>query len=288
MTGDMLGTLRYMSPEQAAGNRRVLDHRTDIYSLGVTLYELADPAAGLRRRTAASGSAARSKAPTRPPAATQPPVPRDLETIILQAMAKSPQDRYATAQELADDLRRFVEDEPIEARRPLLAERAGKWIRRHRGLLTAVLAVMLLTVVGLVIALVEIATQRSEAVNARNTAWEQRQFARQAVDEMYSQVAEEWLAEQPGLTAVQRKFLERSMEYYQTFRGRRSRRGGDVLRGGQGLPRCGDVQLEAGRSACRTLVSQRDPAAFSINLSKRSPLPATIDRVGQVGMDWRG
>ncbi len=102
--GDMLGTLRYMSPEQATADHAVVDQRTDVYSLGATLYELAT------LRPVFEGSDRRellrriAQEEPRRPRAVQPAVPRDLETIILKAMAKEPAARYATAEDLADDL----------------------------------------------------------------------------------------------------------------------------------------------------------------------------------------
>jgi serine/threonine protein kinase/Flp pilus assembly protein TadD len=132
MTGDLVGTLRYMSPEQALANRVAVDHRTDIYSLGVTLYELLtlQPAFGghdrqeLLRRIAFEESTA--------PRKLNRALPAELETIVLKAMEKNPAERYATAQDLADDLERFLKDEPIRARRPNLLQRARKWSHRHR------------------------------------------------------------------------------------------------------------------------------------------------------------
>jgi tetratricopeptide (TPR) repeat protein len=136
LSGDVLGTLRYMSPEQALGQRVVIDGRTDIYSLGVTLYELLTlrPAvdggdrAEILRRIA-------EQEPT-PPRRHNPAVPADLETIVLKATAKEAAARYTTAQELAADLRNFLEDRPIRARRPGLLDRAAKWSRRHRAVMT--------------------------------------------------------------------------------------------------------------------------------------------------------
>ena len=141
-TGDLLGTLRYMSPEQVTARRVVVDHRTDIYSLGATLYELlaSRPAFDghdrqeLVRRIAAED-------PT-PPRRLDPAIPRDLETVVLKAMAKEPEGRYATARELADDLRRFLLDEPIRARRPGPLERLAKWSRRHRVALASAASAM--------------------------------------------------------------------------------------------------------------------------------------------------
>jgi serine/threonine protein kinase/Flp pilus assembly protein TadD len=132
LTGDLLGTLRYMSPEQALARPVEVDQRTDIYSLGATLYELLtlEPAfAGCDRQELLRQIAFEEP---RPPRQLRRAVPVELETIVLKALAKAPAERYATAQELADDLDRFLKDEPVLARRPTLLQRARKWARRHR------------------------------------------------------------------------------------------------------------------------------------------------------------
>src|SRR5262249_297810 len=122
MTGDLLGTVRYMSPEQALGQRTLLDHRTDIYSLGVTLYELLtlEPAYNGRSREEVLRQLSFEDPP--PPKRLNRAIPAELETIVLKAMNKAPEERYGTAQELADDLRRFLEDRPIQAKRPTLRQ----------------------------------------------------------------------------------------------------------------------------------------------------------------------
>jgi WD40 repeat protein/serine/threonine protein kinase len=149
MTGDLLGTLRYMSPEQALARRVTVDQRTDIYSLGVTLYELLtlEPAYNGRNREEILQQIAFEE--PRLPRRLNKHVPPELETIIGKAMAKSTAERYATAQELADDLRRFLEDKPIKARRPTLRQRARKWARRHKTVVRAAVAVLLMAVVAL-------------------------------------------------------------------------------------------------------------------------------------------
>src|SRR5262249_49914638 len=136
LTGDILGTLRYMSPEQALAKRVVIDGRTDIYSLGVTLYELLTlrPAiVGQDRQEILRKIAEEEPAP---PRQVNPAVPCDLETIILKALAKEPSGRYGTARELADELGRFLEHKPIRARRPSLLDWTAKWSRRHQAVVT--------------------------------------------------------------------------------------------------------------------------------------------------------
>ncbi len=148
MTGDLLGTLRYMSPEQALAKRLLIDHRSDLHSLGVTLYELLtlEPAFGgtdsqeVLRRIAFEDP--------RPPRRLNPAVPAELETIVLKAMEKDPARRYGTAQEMADDLQRFLEDKPIKARRPTLWRRLAKWSRRHSTLVTAAAALTSIVLVA--------------------------------------------------------------------------------------------------------------------------------------------
>src|SRR5207253_9593257 len=142
MTGDLVGTLRYMSPEQALAKRVVIDHRTDVYSLGVTLYELLTlrPAFDGKDRQELLRQIAFEEPPR--PRRLERGIPAELETIVLKAMEKNPAERYATAQELADDLERFVKDEPILARRPTLVQRARKWARRHKPLVRATAALL--------------------------------------------------------------------------------------------------------------------------------------------------
>jgi serine/threonine protein kinase/Tfp pilus assembly protein PilF len=134
MTGEFVGTPAYMSPEQITAGRTPLDHRTDIYSLGATLYELLTlqpPFTGERRDQVLAQIL--HKEP-RAPRKANPKVPVDLETICLKAMEKDPDRRYQTAGAMAEDLRRYVNRFAISARRAGLAERLRKWIKRHPGL----------------------------------------------------------------------------------------------------------------------------------------------------------
>jgi serine/threonine protein kinase len=151
MTGDVLGTLRYMSPEQALARHGLVDHRTDVYSLGASLYELLTgrPAvAGQDRQLILKRIAEEEPPPLR---ALDRGVPADLETIVLKALAREPGDRYASAQEMADDLRCFLEARPIRAKRPTLPQRLRKWGQRHRHLVGAAALFLALVVVGLAV-----------------------------------------------------------------------------------------------------------------------------------------
>jgi tetratricopeptide (TPR) repeat protein len=147
LSGDLVGTVRYMSPEQALARRVVIDHRTDVYSLGATLYELLtlQPAfMGGDRQELLRQIAFEEPRPMR---RLDRAIPAELETVVLKALEKNPAERYGTAQELADDLGRFLEDRPIRARRPSWGKVAGRWLRRHRALAGAAAAVLLVAVV---------------------------------------------------------------------------------------------------------------------------------------------
>ncbi len=132
MTGMLMGTPRYMSPEQATATKQPVDHRTDIYSLGATLYELltgrpvfaSDTPHGVITQILTTE-------PVRPRVVRQS-IPRDLETIILTCLAKDPTQRYATAQALADDLRAIREGRPIRARRENIFQQATRWVQKQK------------------------------------------------------------------------------------------------------------------------------------------------------------
>ncbi len=148
VTGDVVGTARYMSPEQA-GSGRVVDSRTDIYSLGASLYEMCAlvPAVDGESREKVLNSIAASQ--PRPLRASCPTIPRDLETIIGKCLQKDPDDRYTHAADIAEDLRRFLSAEPILARRTPLLVKTARFARRHRVHVATVAAVVFLTCIAI-------------------------------------------------------------------------------------------------------------------------------------------
>jgi tetratricopeptide (TPR) repeat protein len=148
MTGALLGSLRYVSPEQAMAGRVRVDHHTDIYSLGATLYELLcfQPAfPGSDEKEILGAIIARDPASPRKIA---PTVPSELDTICMKTLEKSPDARYATARALGEDLRRFIQDLPITAKRPGIAKRVAKFVKRRKAPVIAVTAVVLLAAMG--------------------------------------------------------------------------------------------------------------------------------------------
>src|SRR5262249_38800830 len=168
VSGDLLGTLRYMSPEQALARHGLVDHRTDVYSLGATLYEL------LTLRPAVDGSTKEEvlhrlafEEPVAPRKLDRS-IPAELETVALKALAKAPAERYATAQELADDLRRWLTDRPILARPPGLLRRLRKWSHRHRALVVVLMAFLTLVVVATGLGVVAYGVKKAELADERS------------------------------------------------------------------------------------------------------------------------
>jgi len=191
MSGDLLGTLRYMSPEQTLGSRVVLDHRTDIYSLGITLYELLTLRPAFE--TADRGELLRQIAVVEPrsPQRIDPTIPVDLETIVLKAISKDASSRYASAQHFADDLRRFLENKPIEARRPSFVDRSRKWVTRHAQLVAmSAAALAIVAIVGALATYSTLNAYTSEA-NQRAAAQANLQVASQIIDRMLSRSSDE-------------------------------------------------------------------------------------------------
>jgi serine/threonine protein kinase/Flp pilus assembly protein TadD len=221
LTGDFVGTLRYMSPEQATGKRGLLDYHTDIYSLGVTLYQLLtlEPACTGRDRQELLRQIEWEE--PRPPRNLNAAIPTDLETIVLKASAKTPSERYDTAKVLADDLRRFLEDRPILAKRPTLVQRARKWSRRHQAVVmtTGISALLLLAllVVGLFINTALLQNERARTAAERDHTQETLDLALQALDEIYLQVANKRMPRDPERLKEDQELLRRALHFYETF-----------------------------------------------------------------------
>ena len=251
-TGDILGTLRYMPPEAFEGKS---DARGDVYSLGLTLYELLAmrPAFDEKDRNKLIKQVT-TGAPA-PLDKVRREVPRDLVTIVQKSIEREPSRRYATAEELATDLQRFLDDEPIQARRQTQVERYVRWARHNPGIatlggvLTAVLVAA--TIASLIVAgrmsnLAQKETQaaadertaRHDAEEAKNReaaekgqaereskraetalqkAEENFAKARSAVNDYLTAVSEDERLKAPGLQGLRKQLLESALQFYQEF-----------------------------------------------------------------------
>jgi eukaryotic-like serine/threonine-protein kinase len=216
LPGSALGTPAYMSPEQAEGDVDRLGPRSDVYSLGATLYclltgkppfegDVADVIRGVQRGE------------LRPPRALDPSIDRALEAVCLKAMSHKPDERHASPKLLAEDVDRWMADEPVSAYREPLATRTGRWARRHRPLVAGAAALLVTSVVALSVSTVVVNRERAKAEQSFRQA-------RQAVDDYFTTVSENELLNVPGLQPLRKALLDRALRYYQGFL---RERGGD-------------------------------------------------------------
>ncbi len=282
--GSVIGTLEYMSPEQAGFSGVDIDTRADIYSLGVILYELLTglrPIDARRLRNAALTEMIRiirEEEPSKPStrlstdeslpslAALRQTAPRELmallrgelDWVVMKCLEKHRERRYETANALARDIERYLADEVVEARPQSAGYRLSKFLRRNRGPVLAASLILLALVVGIVgttYGLIRAEIRRVEAERARAGEAEQRLKAekardrtRQALDSMTSSVTGDSLATQQEISDEQKKFLAEVLTYYQEFAGEKADDEASRARTAEAAYRVGFIEGRLGRT----------------------------------------
>ncbi len=227
-TGRAIGTPAYMSPEQASGSWDKVGPASDIYGLGATLYSILTGQTPFLGRVALD-QVRRGDFP--PPRLVKKTVPRALEAVCLKAMALRPEDRYATALDLAADIERWLADEPVHAWQEPWTVRLRRWTSRHRAWVlsgAAAILVAALVLAGTAIMLSaawkrehQARTEADEGLlreqQARAEADEAFRVARETVDRYYTEVSEELLLNQPGMDELRKKMLANARQHYERF-----------------------------------------------------------------------
>ena len=277
--GQLVGTLRYLAPEALEGNFSPL---TDVYSLGLTLYELLTfaPAFDETNYSKLLAQVAEGR-PTRP-RKINPKIPLDLETIVLKAIEPTPEKRYASAGELADDLQRFLDDRPIRARRVSFVGRVWRWGKRNRlvaGLLISIFVLLTVIFAGISTSYVRtLALVRAKEAESQR-AQKNLDLALAAFDDVFESLGDAAAVDfnflndaeslgvptdDPSISAKEARVLENLLEFYDGFVAENENEPTLLLKSARARVRVGTIRKLLGRS--------RDSDAFpkALDLYRRA------------------
>lgn len=220
MAGSIVGTPSYMSPEQAAGHTDQIGPLSDLYSLGAILYELLTGRPPFR--AASPFETVRQVLDSEPvsPRVLNESVPRDLETICLKCLQKDRKTRYGSAQELADELDRYLRGEPIQARPISGPERFWRLCRRYpvtSSAIAAAVAFFIALPIVLAVAYFRISAALERESIARVESDRSFREAVDAVNDLFTTVSENTLLNQPGMQPLRQELLQKPLDYYQRF-----------------------------------------------------------------------
>ncbi|MEM9187030.1 MAG: serine/threonine-protein kinase [Planctomycetota bacterium] len=281
VTGQVMGTPSYMAPEQAQGKSHAISNRTDVYSLGATLYALLSGRPPFRGETVL---ATLTKVQHAAPDPLAPAVPIDLRTICEKCLAKRPDDRYESAAAVADDLRRYLDGFPISARPLAPWQRGLRWCRRNPGLAgmigaiaaTLVLATVVSTTLG-----IEARRQAQAAAAALAQSETNAKRLSEAIEETFIFASEDLLAEEPGMQRARRTLLVNARSYYQ-----------QLIDSGQGDPeKLADAAFMLGRVQASLGESEAARASFDQAIELQTELvvrsnPASMLRLARTHNEY--
>ncbi len=210
-TGDVMGTPSYMSPEQATGQTKQIGPATDVYGLGAILYEMLTGRPPFLAPTSFETlEQVRDRQPV-PPKQLQPSLPDDIENICLKCLEKEMPRRYATAEDLADDLQRFQNGQPVVARPVSRSIKCWRWCKRNPVVATLTFALALTFITGVA----GITWKWREAVESNRRSELALEKARLAIDQYFTLTSEEVLLEQPGFQELRKELLSTALRYYE-------------------------------------------------------------------------
>ena len=237
MQGQLLGTPAYMAPEQAQGRHDLVDERTDVYGLGAILYEIltgrppfiAPKTVDIIRKVCNEQAT--------PPRQIVPTVGPGLEAVCLKALRKAKDERYPSASLLAQEVQRWLADEPVQAYTEPWGPRALRWARRHKTLVSTAAGLLVTATIALAVSTVLVSQERNEAEA-------QGQQARQAVN-LLTRVKDIGFEDQ--LDPIQEDFLKKALVYYGQFTSRAARDPVVQLDHGRAYQQMGDIQRKLGK-----------------------------------------
>jgi tetratricopeptide (TPR) repeat protein len=297
LPGSAIGTPAFMSPEQALGELDRLGPRSDVYSLGATLYSVLTGKAPFEKGDLGTLLRAVQRGEFPPPRQLDPTIDRALEAVCLKAMALKPEDRHASARALADDVERWTADEPVSAWREPWSRRVRRWMRRHRTAMTAASAAVLMAMVGLLSVLTvqskanrDLQGKNAELADANGRVQARFELARDAIRAFQAGVNEDEMLKGAELEGLRNKLLRSAAGFYerlekllegQTDRASRSILAQSYTELGELIAKIG-VQPEALAAHRKALAIRRELAASGADIGTRLDLVRTLISVGDL------
>jgi serine/threonine protein kinase len=295
--GSVIGTPAFMSPEQAHGDLDRLGPRSDVYSLGATLYSVLTGTVAFEKGDLATMIQAVQGGDFPPPRQRDPTIDPALEAVCLKAMALKPEDRYGSARALADDVERWMADEPVSAWREPWSRRARRWMRRHRTAMTTVSAAVLVAVAGLASVLAvqaranrELLGKNAELADANRRVQARFELAHDAIRAFQAGVNEDEMLKDAALEGLRNKLLRSAAGFYERLEklleGQTDRASRSIL--AQSFDELGDliakigVRPEALAAHRKALAIRRELAASGVDERTRLDMVQSLLIVGNL------